>query len=90
MADEGLKDIEGQQIESNYDETVDNFDAMDLKAELLRGMFKLSIGFFLCSIRAKWPYQGLETVALTVSHRYLRIRFREAQCHSSPCYHSCH
>jgi len=38
MADEGLKDIEGQQIESNYDETVDNFDAMDLKAELLRGM----------------------------------------------------
>ena len=38
MADEGLKDIEGQQIESNYDETVDNFDSMDLKAELLRGM----------------------------------------------------
>ncbi|RPB19811.1 putative ATP-dependent RNA helicase eIF4A [Terfezia boudieri ATCC MYA-4762] len=39
MADEGLKDIEGQQIESNYDETVDNFDAMDLKAELLRGIY---------------------------------------------------
>ena len=25
------------QIESNYDETVDNFDSMDLKPELLRG-----------------------------------------------------
>lgn len=39
MADEGLKDIEGQQIDSNYDETVDNFDAMDLKPELLRGIY---------------------------------------------------
>lgn len=27
------------QIESNYDETVDNFDSMDLKPELLRGEF---------------------------------------------------
>lgn len=26
------------QIESNYDETVDSFDEMNLKAELLRGM----------------------------------------------------
>jgi len=39
MADEGLKDIEAQQIDSNYDETVDNFDAMDLKPELLRGIY---------------------------------------------------
>ncbi|KAH8144680.1 uncharacterized protein LAJ45_11273 [Morchella importuna] len=38
MATEGLKDVEGQ-IESNYDETVDNFDSMDLKAELLRGIY---------------------------------------------------
>ena len=27
------------QIESNYDETVDSFDTMNLKAELLRGLF---------------------------------------------------
>ena len=26
------------QIESNYDETTDSFDAMSLKSELLRGM----------------------------------------------------
>lgn len=26
------------QIESNYDETVDSFDTMNLKSELLRGM----------------------------------------------------
>jgi translation initiation factor 4A len=35
---EGLKDVEGQ-IESNYDETVDNFDSMELKPELLRGIY---------------------------------------------------
>ena len=28
------------QIESNYDEVTDSFDAMNLKAELLRGMYK--------------------------------------------------
>lgn len=27
------------QIESNYDETVDSFDAMNLKSELLRGIY---------------------------------------------------
>lgn len=27
------------QIESNYDETTDSFDAMDLKSELLRGVY---------------------------------------------------
>ncbi|KAL7274009.1 translation initiation factor eIF4A [Rhizina undulata] len=38
MASEGLKDVEGL-IESNYDETVDNFDSMDLKPDLLRGIY---------------------------------------------------
>merc|ERR1712080_105118 len=38
MADKGLEDIEAAQIESNYDET-DSFDAMDLKPELLRGVY---------------------------------------------------
>lgn len=47
MAEEGLKDVEGQ-IESNWDETVDNFDAMDLKPELLRG--KLFFALELTSI----------------------------------------
>lgn len=27
------------QIESNYDETTDSFDAMNLRAELLRGVY---------------------------------------------------
>jgi hypothetical protein len=27
------------QIESNYDETTDSFDSMNLKAELLRGVY---------------------------------------------------
>ncbi|KAK7203086.1 ATP-dependent RNA helicase eIF4A [Myxozyma melibiosi] len=39
MADQQLTDIAGDQIESNYDEVVDEFDAMDLKPELLRGIF---------------------------------------------------
>lgn len=42
MADKGLEDIEQSQIESNYDETVDSFDEMALKAELLRGKLILS------------------------------------------------
>ncbi len=37
MADKGLEDIEQSQIESNYDETVDSFDEMNLRPELLRG-----------------------------------------------------
>jgi len=34
------------QIESNYDETVDNFDSMDLKPELLRGKNFVFLVFF--------------------------------------------
>lgn len=36
--DEGLSDLPSNQIESNYDETVESFDDMALKPELLRGM----------------------------------------------------
>lgn len=32
------------QIESNYDETTDSFDAMNLKSDLLRGMLMLARG----------------------------------------------
>jgi translation initiation factor 4A len=39
MADKGLEDVAESQIESNYDETTDSFDAMNLKAELLRGVY---------------------------------------------------
>jgi translation initiation factor 4A len=35
----GLEDVPEGQIESNYDETVDSFDDMNLKAELLRGIY---------------------------------------------------
>ncbi|KAK8930393.1 ATP-dependent RNA helicase eIF4A [Metarhizium anisopliae] len=37
--DKGLEDVPEGQIESNYDETVDSFDDMSLKAELLRGVY---------------------------------------------------
>jgi len=37
--DKGLEEIPEGQIESNYDETVDSFDAMNLKPELLRGVY---------------------------------------------------
>ncbi|UKZ51325.1 translation initiation factor eIF4A [Trichoderma virens] len=39
MADKGLEDVPEGQIESNYDETVDSFDDMNLKSELLRGVY---------------------------------------------------
>jgi len=35
----GLTDLEGQEIDSNWDEVVDNFDNMGLKPELLRGVY---------------------------------------------------
>ncbi|KAL3964270.1 hypothetical protein ACCO45_001274 [Purpureocillium lilacinum] len=37
--DKGLEDVPEGQIESNYDETVDSFDDMNLKSELLRGVY---------------------------------------------------
>ncbi|KAL4795496.1 hypothetical protein BDV19DRAFT_165978 [Aspergillus venezuelensis] len=39
MADKGLEDLQDNQIESNYDEITDSFDSMDLKPELLRGVY---------------------------------------------------
>ncbi|KGY15709.1 ATP-dependent RNA helicase eIF4A [Paracoccidioides brasiliensis Pb03] len=37
--DKGLEEIPEGQIESNYDEITDSFDAMNLRAELLRGVY---------------------------------------------------
>jgi hypothetical protein len=39
VASRSLTDARAGQIESNYDETTDSFDAMNLKAELLRGVY---------------------------------------------------
>jgi len=38
-AEDTLQDINENEIESNWDEVVDNFDNMSLKAELLRGIY---------------------------------------------------
>lgn len=35
---ESLQDIESDRIDTNYDEVVESFDALNLKEELLRGM----------------------------------------------------
>jgi translation initiation factor 4A len=39
MASEGLTDVDAGEIVTNYDEVVDSFDALNLKEELLRGIF---------------------------------------------------
>jgi len=39
MATEELQDVPETEIESNWDQVVDNFDNMDLKSELLRGIY---------------------------------------------------
>ncbi|KAG8900182.1 translation initiation factor eIF4A [Tulasnella sp. 408] len=38
-AEEQLQDVPETEIESNWDQVVDNFDNMELKAELLRGIY---------------------------------------------------
>ena len=80
MADEGLKDIKGQQIDSNYDEVIDNFDNMELAPELLRGMSRfrfLSLSAVTC------------VVVVDNSPRYLCLWFREAVRYPVPSYSSC-
>ncbi|KAJ1307954.1 hypothetical protein OPQ81_002031 [Rhizoctonia solani] len=39
MSTEELQDINANEIESNWDQVVDNFDHMDLRPELLRGVY---------------------------------------------------
>jgi len=39
MSTEELQDVPENEIESNWDQVVDNFDNMDLKADLLRGIY---------------------------------------------------
>jgi len=38
-AEETLQDVPEGEIESNWDQVVDNFDNMDLKPDLLRGVY---------------------------------------------------
>ena len=39
MSNEELQDVAATEIESNWDQVVDNFDNMDLRPELLRGVY---------------------------------------------------
>ncbi|CAE6424696.1 hypothetical protein ACGC1H_002569 [Rhizoctonia solani] len=39
MSTEELQDVNANEIESNWDQVVDNFDNMELRAELLRGVY---------------------------------------------------
>jgi hypothetical protein len=64
------------QIESNYDEVTDSFDAMNLKAELLRGMWSIT-------------RKERETISYIFS-RCLRLRFRASFCYPATCYHASH
>ena len=100
MADKGLEDIEQSQIESNYDETVDSFDEMALKAELLRGKMILHTHtppllppprHLLCardkSVKTLWVngYTGTD-----MEHRCLRLWLRASVCYSAARYHARH
>jgi translation initiation factor 4A len=38
-AEDTLQDVPEVEIESNWDQIVDNFDNMDLRPELLRGVY---------------------------------------------------
>ena len=67
MADsKGLEDLDQNLIESNYDEVTDSFDAMALRAELLRGMISS-------------PSQS--EVLLTIWRRCLCLRYATPQRH---------
>ena len=61
------------QIESNYDEVTDSFDAMNLKSELLRGK--------------AIEYLRIEIDRLTCV-RCLRLWFRTAICYPAAGYHA--
>lgn len=62
------------QIESNYDETTDSFDSMNLKAELLRGTLECID----------------QDPQMLTSQRRLCIRFRTPLCYSAARHHAGH
>ena len=82
MADKGLEEVPESQIESNYDEVTDSFDNMNLKAELLRGVY--AYGFERPSAiqqRAIMPIIRGEYLRLCrLSKRLLTFKFR-IRCH---------
>ncbi|KAG2164798.1 hypothetical protein JADG_004537 [Aureobasidium aubasidani] len=76
MADgQGLDDIDAADIESNYDETADSFDAMNLKTDLLRGIY--AYGFerpsafqqhaIMPAIKGEYKSQSYARLMLTMS-----------------------
>lgn len=74
--------VNSGQIESNYDETVDSFDEMNLKSELLRGEHHIP-GKVLCVV-SEWLMHW------TSPNRCLRLRFRTSVSHSAACHHAGH
>lgn len=84
------------QIESNYDETVDSFDEMNLKAELLRGKKggtkrrHQPTRLRALERHGKLDRLGCEAYQYTHSSRYLRLWFRASVCYSAACHHPCH
>lgn len=85
------------QIESNYDETVDNFDSMDLKPELLRGEFlvftvrsqskDICADIFIPGIYAYgWGNRDPlnKAIILTIT------QFRTSLCYPAACYSACY
>lgn len=65
------------QIESNYDQVTDSFDNMDLKSELLRGVFQCR----------RCPPVG--RIELT-QYRCLCVRFRAPVCYPAARHHASH
>jgi hypothetical protein len=64
------------QIESNYDETVDSFDTMNLKPELLRGVSQIK--------------DILHGVRINALFRCLCLRFRAPVSYPAACYYASH
>lgn len=64
------------QIESNYDEVTDSFDNMNLKAELLRGMLKMT------KIRNRWKLTNFQVCMHMVSNDHLLFSSGQS-CQSS-------
>ena len=70
-----MESLAAGQIESNYDETVDSFDTMNLKPELLRGTVH---------------YTHFGSIGINPEFRCLRLRFRAPVCYPATRDHASH
>ncbi|KAF3148470.1 translation initiation factor eIF4A, variant 2 [Orbilia oligospora] len=55
MASEGIDNPPDSQIESNWDQTTESFDDMELKPELLRGIYAYGYGNHLTNLQRTNP-----------------------------------